>query len=336
MRYLVTGGQGFVGRYVIAELLRNDRSCEIYAVGRSPRLDSFTHSVSWNGVRVPAPIPDELQRSSERVNYLAADLADADAVERVVDAAMPDVVLHMASALRGDSPESLLRTNVLGTQQLLHALCRRRRQLSMFVNGSSGSVYGNTTAGPASPGKEASPPDFYAVSKLAQEHVAGIAGADFGLPITHARIFNIVGPGQDERHVCGRFAGTVAAIARGIIPAVIEVGNLDATRDFIDVRDVALGILAIASYGRPSDTYNVASSIETSVAFVLTELLKAAGLLHKVAIVRKDIARSSLTRQVADIAALRAIGFKPRFEIARSLADVLAYYTDRVRPVALA
>src|ERR671927_385428 len=71
----------------------------------------------------------------------------------------------------------------------------------------------------------------------------------YHIPTIWARLFNLTGPGQDERHVCGRFASQAAAIGEKELPPIIEVGPLDTTRDFIDVRDVASAVKLLVEKG---------------------------------------------------------------------------------------
>ena len=262
-RYLITGGQGFVGRYLVAHLLDTDRHADILAVGRSTRDDrTFTHPVRWGGRTLLAPVPTPLRlplRQSAQYRYQAVDIRDGPAVRTLLRTFAPDVVFHLAAGLRDDPPEHLFRTNVEGTIALLEALAESAIGVQKLVLGSSGSVYGAPPAGMPVIDEDArcAPLDLYAVSKLASEYASRILTRQYTIPAVWARLFNLVGPGQDERHVCGRFAAQVTAIARDVSPPLIDVGDLTPTRDFIDVRDVAAVLLTLATHGRPGDVYNV-------------------------------------------------------------------------------
>jgi GDP-4-dehydro-6-deoxy-D-mannose reductase len=109
---------------------------------------------------------------------------------------------------------------------------------------------------------------------LAQEHVSRIIARERALPLRIGRIFNVVGPGQDERHAAGRFCSQISAAIAGTSEGKIVVGDLTPTRDFVDVRDTASGLIAIANPTVPNDTYNIASGTESSIQIVLDSLLR--------------------------------------------------------------
>ncbi|HEX3368177.1 MAG TPA: NAD-dependent epimerase/dehydratase family protein, partial [Candidatus Cybelea sp.] len=247
-RALVTGAQGFAGRYLVAELLAADPQLEITGIGRSRARGTFTHHVTLAGQRVLAPLPAGLAvaASDSRYRYHQADIRDRAALRTILREFRPHWIFHLASGLRDDSPDHLFGTNVEGAIDFLEAVWDAAPPVERIVVGSSGSVYGNPAVLPLDEDAPCGPCDYYAVSKLAQEHVVRILAAQRGLPVVVARIFNIVGAGQDERHVAGRFASQIAAIGAGSAPARLEVGDLSTARDFIDVRDVARALAILA------------------------------------------------------------------------------------------
>ena len=341
-RYLITGGQGFVGRYLVAHLLDTDRHADILAVGRSTRDDrTFTHAVRWGGRTLLAPVPTPLRiprRRSAQYRYEAVDIRDGPAVRLLLRMFAPDVVFHLAAGLRDDPPEHLFRTNVEGTIALLEALAESAIGVQKLVLGSSGSVYGAPSVGTMPVIDEDAPCvplDLYAVSKLASEYASRILTRRYAIPAVWARLFNLVGPGQDERHVCGRFAAQIAAIARGVSPPLIDVGDLTPTRDFIDVRDVAAALLTLAAHGRPGDVYNVASGTETPIEHVLMITLRLAGLEKRVEIRRGAYHRpADIPRHAGSVTRLAGLGVRRQYELERSLRDVLAYYHNDVSEAA--
>jgi nucleoside-diphosphate-sugar epimerase len=288
-RYFVTGAQGFVGRYAIAHLLEEDGSAEVFGIGRSPTDDShFTHRVHWGAREVPAALPPFLRREpDQRYRYEIADLADPSKIRRLLKSFRPDVIVHLASGLRDDPVDHLFRTNVEGTVHLIEATVAAGVSIQRIVFGSSGGIYGRSAlAGePLDEDARCQPIDLYSASKLASEHVARILSEKHGLPAVWARMFNIVGPGQEERHFCGKVAAQAAAIADGLMPAKIEVGDLSPTRDFLDVRDVAAALSLLARRGEPGVAYNVASGLEIAMSQVLDVALEIAGLSENTAIV---------------------------------------------------
>jgi nucleoside-diphosphate-sugar epimerase len=107
MRYLVTGAQGFAGRFTCAEILRRDSAAIVYGTGRSAANDSaFTHAVTWRGQRLQAPLTADLRSPDPaRYRYVSSDLRDGDAVEQLVAQSAPDVVVHLAAASKTASAQ---------------------------------------------------------------------------------------------------------------------------------------------------------------------------------------------------------------------------------------
>jgi nucleoside-diphosphate-sugar epimerase len=300
----------------------------VVGVGRSPRDDAcYTHDLEWLGRRVPAPVPEPLARAARdpRYGYVALDVRDAGAVADLARDVAPDAVVHAAAALRDAPWEDLLQSNVVATLGLVRGLAAAPGRPRVVIV-SSGSVYG---AGrgvlPLAEDGPVEPYDPYGATKRAAEDVARVAAADAGLPLVVARVFNLVGPGLQERHLPGMLAARISAIARGLAPPKLELGPLSATRDFVDVRDAATAIVLIASAPAPPPMVNVASGAETPAQRVLDLLLELAGS-PAVAIRSRAGRRTDAPRLVADVRRLTALGFVPRHDLRETLADMLVYF----------
>lgn len=329
-RYLITGAQGFLGRHLAAHLLREEGDCRVLGIGRSPRSDAdFTHTLAWSGAPVPAPLPASLRAAARdpRYRYHAADVGNARAVARLVAALRPHVVFHLASALRGEPRERLYRTNLGGTRALLSGIAAGGAPVERVVLGSSGAVYrvGPGCEPPFGENAPLRPADAYGRSKLAAERACRACAAARALPVVRARIFNLVGPGQDERHAAGRFAGRLAAIAHAGLPSRLQVGSLSPTRDWIDVRDAAAALALLGERGEPGRAYNVASGVEVPVRAVLDTLVRLAGAPVDVVEDRSGPPPGE-PRHVADVRRLRELGFVPTHPLERTLADLWDYY----------
>jgi 3-dehydroquinate synthase len=338
-RILVTGAQGFLGRYLIARLLESEPDCEILGIGRSPRLpESFTHSVQWGTSQVRAPLPQELREvlDSPRYQYVSLDIGRQPELTGLLGEFRPHRIFHLASGLRDASPDHLFRTNVEGTISLIEAIREAGVEQPLLVLGSTGFLYGQIPPSelPIHEKTPCSPIDLYGVSKLASENASRILCPRYGIPAQWVRIFNLVGPGQEERHFCGRMTSQAAAIASGLLPPLIEVEPLTATRDFLDVRDAALGLQVLASKGAPGRTYNLASGIEVPVQDVFHAILSHAGLNGNVEIEVKPARPADIPRYYADISRLQALGFIPAFSLDQSLRDLRDYYGGPVAAAA--
>jgi GDP-4-dehydro-6-deoxy-D-mannose reductase len=125
----------------------------------------------------------------------------------------------------------------------------------------------------SAPLRPASP---YGLSKLAQDELARRAAAEDGLDVVVARPFNHIGPRQGPGFAVSSFARQIALIEAGRAEPVIEVGNLDARRDFSDVRDVVAAYEALMTHGRAGRAYNICSGQDTRLADVLDALVALA------------------------------------------------------------
>lgn len=192
---------------------------------------------------------------------------------------------------------------------------------------SSGSVYGAGDGAP--PFAETAccrPMDLYGVTKRAAEDLARVLGAEHGLPVTVARVFNLVGPALQERHLPAGLPSQVAAIVAGKSPAVLAVGALTTTRDFINVRDAAEECLILADTAPPG-VYNVGSGRETPVRRLLDLMLERSGLADRVTVTQTPSARVvDLPRSCADVRRLDRLGARSSRDPGSTLAEMVDYH----------
>lgn len=302
MKALVTGASGFAGGY-LSQTLREDGD-DVFACGGPGERHGF-------------PI----------------DLLDAPTIRAALDLSEPDVVFHLAAqTFVPDSLASPLQTymtNIRGTVNLLqstreYGVAAGSTPRIVFV--SSAEVYGAAPPD-GSPLREThapAPANPYAASKAACEMIVLGEARSFGLDVVVVRAFNHIGPGQSERFVTANFAGQLAAIAGGANPVML-VGNLDARRDFLDVRDIARAYALLAKHGKTGEIYNVCSGVARSIREVLRELILVA---HVPVEVRDDPARmrpSDSPLFVGDNQKLRsATGWQPVVTFGQSIRDIYA------------
>jgi GDP-4-dehydro-6-deoxy-D-mannose reductase len=309
VRALLTGGNGFVGKHLAAAL--RARGDEVLTAGRA------------GDGSVDFPL----------------EMTDAQSVHAAVEGAQPDVVFHLAAqafvpeATR--DPLATYEVNALGTARLFDALrALRDRPVPRVVVVSSGEVYGarEPAEQPLRESLAPQPITTYAASKVASEAIALASARTYGISTIVTRAFNHIGPGQSDRFAVAAFARGLAAIAAGAKP-VLEVGNLTARRDFLDVRDVVDAYIALAERGTSGEIYNVCSGLPVAIQEVLRQLI----MLARVAVeVREDPARlrpSDVPLAYGDNAKLRAAtGWQPRFTLAQSLRDAYADARARLAP----
>ena len=200
---------------------------------------------------------------------------------------------------------------------------------------SSGSVYGEVSEAslPMSELQPAQPIDLYSVTKRAAEDVGSIYRRAYALDVVVARLFNLIGPGEDERHLAPSLARQFAERRSGVTRGPVEVGPLDTTRDFVDVRDVAAGLTAMAAttstWAESGGVVNVASGVETPTQALFDTLAALSGLPQQAA-PNRAARRLDFARQRADIERLRSTGFEPSHPLSESLEVMLHYYLDEV------
>ena len=302
MRALVTGGNGFVGKHLAAAL-------------RAHGSDVVTAGRAGDGEADDLPL----------------ELSDAGSVRDALEHARPDVVFHLAAqtfvpeATR--DPLATYDVNALGTARLFEALRQiGARPAPRVLVASSGEVYGARAAAeqPLREDLVPLPATPYAASKVASEAFALAAARTYGIPTLVTRAFNHIGPGQSERFAVASFAHGLAAIAAGAKP-VLDVGNLAARRDFLDVRDVVEAYVALAERGTEGEIYNVCSGSAVAIQEVLRQLIMTARVAVEV---REDPARlrpSDVPLAYGDNAKLRAAtAWEPRYSLAQSLRDIYA------------
>jgi GDP-4-dehydro-6-deoxy-D-mannose reductase len=301
VRALVTGASGFVGRY-LTERLRHDGENVLAAGG---------------------PHDGE--------GFLPIDLLDAHSVAAAFDDAQPDVVFHLAAQAfvprSIEAPEETYAVNITGTANVLHALRAWKERSGRPVRllyVSSAEVYG-TAALEAMPLTESAalhPQNPYAASKAAAEAIVLGEVRSFGAEAVITRAFNHIGPGQNARFAVAAFASQLAAIAAGA-PPLLLVGNLQAQRDFLDVRDVVDAYVRLARDGTPGETYNVCSGRAVSMREILAELIRIA---HVPVEIREDPQRmrpSDTPLLYGDNAKLRRdASWEPAIALRASLQDI--------------
>jgi GDP-4-dehydro-6-deoxy-D-mannose reductase len=290
VRAFVTGGRGFVGRWLGAHL--RDQGDDVTVV------DAET------------------------------DVTDEEAVEGAMGASHPDAVYHLAARAHvGESwrePLEVLRVNALGTAAVLAAARRAAPEATVLVV-SSAEVYGSLTPDQLPVGEDAPlrPATPYAASKAAAEQVALQAWRGFGQRVVVVRPFNHVGPGQSAT-----FA--VPALARRVLEArrdgraELVVGTVTTRRDFTDVRDVVRAYRLLVERAEPGAVYNVCSGREIAIADVATRLMALAHVELRM-VIDPDLVRPvdtpALRGDPTRLAA--ATGWAPRIPLDETLRDVL-------------
>lgn len=307
MRVLVTGMAGFAGRYLARELLQST-TWTLTGIARNP----------------PAAEPNP------RVSWRALNLLDAPRLTDVIREVQPEIVIHLAAQSHvptaWERPWETYEHNIHSLLNLFLGVIAARLTPRMLVI-SSNEVYGAPQPGdlPLRETQVMRPNNPYAVSKAAQDLMAMQFYYSHQLPVTVARPFNHVGPGQDEKFVVPRFARMVAEIEAGRSPPVMQLGNMSAQRDFTDVRDVVRAYLALLQHPTTGGVYNVCSGAPYSIQNVLDTLLAHAGLKVEQQSDPAKFRQVDTPVSYGDASLLRRMtGWQPEISFENTLKDMLA------------
>jgi len=313
-RVFITGATGFAGRHLMAALPPSE--CIVY------------------GTSYPQP-----PHPGEK-NIFHLDMRTERGVFEAVQQARPEWVFHLAAISNvGTSwarKRDTLETNVMGTFHLFEALQKFSPEARvLFV--SSSDIYGSSTgskgAGPKAFAEEdpfclISP---YALSKFNGELLAGFYSRCEGLDIVIVRPFPHTGPGQSADFVCSDWARQVIQIERGSQEAVIRVGNLEAQRDFTDVRDTVRAYVMLLQKGRKGEVYNVCRGRGIALSEILGILVSSTSRKVRVEQDPEKLRKVDIPSLVGDCRKIKTeMGWEPQVPLQTTLADLLDYW--RVRP----
>ncbi|MGN8139413.1 GDP-mannose 4,6-dehydratase [Pseudomonas sp. 22105] len=250
---------------------------------------------------------------------------------------LPDAVIHLAGqtfvpeAFR--DPARTFDINLLGTLNLLQAL-KARGFKGTFVYVSSGDVYGQVeeTALPITEQQPPCPRNPYAVSKLSAEFLSLQWGLSEGWPVLVARPFNHIGTGQKESFVIASAARQINRIRQGLQAPQLEVGDIDVTRDFLDVGDVVSAYFALLEKGTPGQIYNICSGHEQSIRSLIEQMADLAQVKLQLVQDPARMRRADQRRVCGSHQRLaRTTGWTPQITTQQSLRAILSDWETRVR-----
>ncbi|HET9316634.1 MAG TPA: GDP-mannose 4,6-dehydratase [Vicinamibacteria bacterium] len=317
MRVLVTGIAGFVGTHLVDFLQRQDPAPDVFGL-----------------VKPRGTLPD----LPPEVTLIEADLEDAPSVERAMDSVTPDRIVHLAAQsspqLSWADPAGTFRTNVLGLMHVLEAVRKRGLAPRTLVVGSA-EEYGLADARdlPLREDAPLRPQSPYASSKVAQGYLALQYTLAYRLPIVRTRTFHHTGSRRGEAFAESSFARQLVEIEVGTRPPVVTVGNLDAVRDFTDVRDVLRAYWLLLDRGLPGEVYNVCSGRGVRIGDLLDLLIRLSGIDVEVRLDPQKVRRAEIPEVVGDPSKIRAAtGWQADVPLERTLRYLLDGWRERLGP----
>ncbi len=317
MKALITGITGFAGSHLAEHLIAE--GIEVYGTfrTRSP-LDNIVHI-------------------QDKVKLIECELTDAFNVRRIFSNLTPDYVFHLAAqsfvAASWKSPQDTIVNNVVSQLNLFEAIVEKSINPKFLVAGSSeeygrvrGSDFPITEAIPLKP---LSP---YGVSKVAQDVLGYQYWQTYGLNVIRSRAFNHTGPRRGEVFVTSNFASQIVQIEQGLRDPIIKVGNLEAERDFTDVRDTVRAYMLLLRDGRVGDVYNISSGKARTIQSVLDALTALSKVDVRVEIDESRLRPSDLPKLEGSFDKIRnAVGWEPEIPFEKTLNDLLNYWRERIK-----
>lgn len=317
MKVLITGITGFVGSH-LADFLLAKGGMEVYGIERwRSRTESIEHI-------------------KDRITLMGCDIRDASSVKKLIDKIRPERIFHLAAQsfvpTSWHAPQETLTTNIIGELNVFEAMRELGINPIIQIAGSS-EEYGLVKEDEL-PIKETNPLrplSPYAVSKVGQDLLGYQYYKSYGLNVIRTRGFNHSGPRRGEVFVCSDFAKQIAKIEKKKQEPIIWVGNLEAVRDFTDVRDMVLAYWLATEKGKPGEAYNICSGKGYKIKEVLDILLN---LTKEKIEIKKDPKRmrpSDVPVLIGDSTKFReATGWKPEIPFEKTLEDLLNYWRERV------
>lgn len=314
---LITGITGFVGSHLAEYLI--DRGVEVHGTDRwRSRTENIDH------------IKDKLK-------LVKTDMRDAHSVEQLISKVQPDYIFHLAAQsfvpMSWSAPVDTIETNVMGTVNLFEAVRKSKLEPRIQVAGSSeeyGMVYENEL--PIREGNPLRPMSPYGVSKVTQDMLSYQYNRSYGLKIVITRAFNHTGPRRGDVFVTSNFCKQVAEIEKGKRSPVIKVGNLEARRDFTDVRDVVKAYWLALQKCEFGQVYNICSGNAIKIKELLDMIVKMS--TYKDIKVEQDPDRmrpSDVTVLQGDCSKFKEkTGWKPEIPFEKTVEDLLNYWRERV------
>ena len=318
MRALITGITGFAGSHLAEYILANHPDTEVYGIMR------------WRSRT------ENIQLIEERVQLIECDLRDATSVKTLLGRVRPDKIFHLAAQsfvpASWNAPAESLTTNVLGQLNIFEAV--RELSIEPWIQiACSSEEYGlvHEDELPIRETNPLRPLSPYAVSKIGQDYLGYQYFKSFGLKVVRTRGFNHDGPRRGDVFVSSNFAKQLIEVEKGRKPAVLHVGNLEARRDFTDVRDIVRAYWLSTESCEAGEVYNICSGKAYSIQEVLDRLIELSGVTVKVETDPERLRPSDVPILLGDYSKFKkATGWQPEIPYEKTLADMLEYWRENI------
>ncbi len=315
MRVLITGITGFAGSH-LAEYILGLKNHEVYG------------SFRWRSNKT------YISTILDKITLVECDLRDAFSTEKLIADVKPDLIFHLAAQsfvpFSFDAPGESLQTNILGQLNLFEAVRKSNYNPRILIAGSSeeyGMVFPDEI--PIKETNPLRPLSPYAVSKVTQDLLAYQYYESYGIRVVRSRGFNHTGPRRGPVFICSNFAKQIVDIENGRCEPIIRVGNLEAKRDFTDVRDMVKGYWLALQHCKDGECYNICSNHTISMKEILHKLVDKTDKKVRVEVDESRLRPSDVPILLGDYSKFNACtGWKPTIDFDTTLSDILEYWRN--------
>lgn len=309
---LVIGAAGFVGSYLIEYIQKN---CKWSIVATK---------MPWEELKLPS------------VEVYELDILDKASIVLLLKKEQPDYIFHLAAqssvALSWKMPGITVDVNIKGSLNVLDAIREVGYSPRILLIGSSEEYgYVRQEEIPVTESNPLRPGSIYAATKACQNMIGKIYSQAYNMDIMMVRAFNHVGPNQSPIFVVADFCKQIAEIEKGIKSPVVKVGNLNAKRDFSDVRDVVCAYVKLMEMGKTGETYNVGSGKAVEIREILDMILEFSEINIEIEVDNERIRPAGGDVIEADIRKLvECTGWKPEVPLKATIYETLDYWRKRL------
>jgi GDP-4-dehydro-6-deoxy-D-mannose reductase len=318
MQVLITGITGFAGSHLADYILENVPDAQVFGMIRwRSRMENILHI-------------------EDRIHLVEGDLKDMSSMKKCLSEVQPDRIFHLAAQsfvpTSWNCPAETFAINATGQINLFEAILSLGISPKIQIAGSS-EEYGlvNSDEVPMKETNPLRPLSPYAVSKVAQDFLGWQYFKSYGMKVVRTRGFNHTGPRRGDVFICSNFAKQIVEIEKKKRDPIIYVGNLDAKRDFTDVRDMVCAYWLSLEKGEEGEVYNLGTGKTYSMQEILDMLLDISKVDVKIEIDPDRLRPSDVPVLLSDSTKFRQLtGWEPKIPLSKSLQDLLEYWRERV------
>jgi len=275
---------------------------------------------------------ENIEHIWDSLKLLECDLRDASSTTDVIGEIKPDRIFHLAAQsfvpTSWKAPTESLTTNVIGQLNVFEAVRKLGLDCSIQIACSSeeyGMVHPDEV--PIKESNPLRPLSPYGVSKVGQDMLGYQYFMSYGMKVVRTRGFNHTGPRRGPVFVCSDFAKQLIDIEKGKREPYMEVGNLDARRDFTDVRDMVRGYWLALERGKPGTAYNICTGNDYSIREILDMLIEISGVEVEVRTDKGRLRPSDVPLLQGDNSLFAGdTGWKPEIPMEKTLSDLLDFW----------